>query len=190
MRGQYLALALLSATPAAAEMAISANDGKAALIDGRNVVPTFRHADSISILELSGTPHVIAELNVPASVIGPPSSVAIARDESFAIISAATKIDPKKRGQTIPDDTVTVVSLKGASLSRRPDAARGRRRCRRCHQPRRQFGSCCRPRRGDGCRLPGYGEVDPGGGGENFPRRRALGPERYRLPPRTVRRRS
>ena len=73
--------ALISASSGAvAELALSANDGKAVLIDGVNTVPANPPPDSVTIIDLSASPpKVIAEIPVPASVVGPPSSVAIAR---------------------------------------------------------------------------------------------------------------
>jgi DNA-binding beta-propeller fold protein YncE len=49
---------------------------------------------------------------VPTSVVGPPSSVAISPDESIALVTAATKIDPVEPYRTMPDNTVTVIDLK------------------------------------------------------------------------------
>ena len=69
----------------------------------RNTVPANPPPDSATILDLSATPpKVIAELAVPASVVGPPSSVAIARDQSFALVTAATKLDPADPKKSFP----------------------------------------------------------------------------------------
>jgi DNA-binding beta-propeller fold protein YncE len=57
-------------------------------------------------------PKVIAEIKAPASVIGPPQSVAIARDESFALITGAFKVDPANPKKSVPDNKLTVVDLK------------------------------------------------------------------------------
>ena len=108
--------ALISASSGAvAELALSANDGKAVLIDGVNTVPANPPPDSVTIIDLSASPpKVIAEMPVPASVVGPPSSVAIARDESFALVAAATKLDPSDPKKLVPDDTLTVIDLKAS----------------------------------------------------------------------------
>ncbi len=108
--------ALISASSGAvAELALSANDGKAVLIDGVNTVPANPPPDSVTIIDLSASPpKVIAEIPVPASVVGPPSSVAIARDESFALVAAATKLDPSDPKKLVPDDTLTVIDLKAS----------------------------------------------------------------------------
>ena len=46
-----------------------------------------------------------------ASLVGPPQSVAIAADESFAIVTAATKIDPADKKKLVPHNLVSVIDL-------------------------------------------------------------------------------
>jgi len=108
--------ALISASSGASgQLALSANDGKAVLIDGVNSVPANPPADSVTVIDLNATPpKVIAEIQAPASVVGPPSSVAIARDESFALVTGATKIDPADPKKTAPDDKLSVIDLKAS----------------------------------------------------------------------------
>ena len=77
------------------QIVVSANDNKAVLVDGVNAVPANPAPDTVTIIDLNvSPPKVLAEINAPASVVGPPSSVAVAPDESFAIVTAATKVDP------------------------------------------------------------------------------------------------
>ena len=110
-----LAALMSLASGASGELALSANDGKAVLIDGVNAVPANPPADSVTVIDLNATPpKVIAEIAAPASVIGPPSSVAIARDESFALVTGASKIDPADPKKTVPDDKLTVIDLKAS----------------------------------------------------------------------------
>src|SRR5262249_17821258 len=80
-------------------------------------------------IDLNATPpKVVAEIPAPASVIGPPSSVAIARDESFALVTGASKIDPADPKKTVPDDKLTVIDLKASppKVSAQLQAGRGR----------------------------------------------------------------
>jgi 6-phosphogluconolactonase (cycloisomerase 2 family) len=110
-----LAALMSLSSGASGELALSANDGKAVLIDGVNAVPANPPADSVTVIDLNATPpKVIAEVAAPASVIGPPSSVAIARDESFALVTGASKIDPADPKKTVPDDKLTVIDLKAS----------------------------------------------------------------------------
>jgi DNA-binding beta-propeller fold protein YncE len=104
-----------TALPAYAEIAISANDGKQVLVDGVQTVPDNPAPDSVSIIELSGpAPRIVATVPVPTSVIGPPGSVAIAPDASFALVTAARRISPDDPHQIVPDDLVSVIMLAGA----------------------------------------------------------------------------
>jgi len=107
------ALVLLSGATASAEIAVSANDAKPKLTDGVVSVDPGRKPDNIVILDMKGPiPKVIAQLdNVPTSVVGPPSSVAITPDESLALISASTKIDPNDPTKTTAHNALTVVDL-------------------------------------------------------------------------------
>jgi DNA-binding beta-propeller fold protein YncE len=99
--------------PAMAELAVSANDGKATLRDGAPAVNADVIPDSVTILDLSSSPpRVVAEVEAPASVAGPPVSVAIAPDESFALVTAAQALDPADRTKLVPDDKLSVIDLK------------------------------------------------------------------------------
>ena len=98
-----------------AQIAISANDGRAVLADGVTVVAEKPLPDSATLIDLGASPpKVIAEIPVPASVVGPPSSVAIAPDGSFALITGATKLDPADPKKVVPDNKLSVIDLKAA----------------------------------------------------------------------------
>ena len=107
--------AALIPAPAAAQIVVSANESKVTLENG--VVTTVRNPppDTVTIIDLGvSPPKVVAELPVPTSIVGPPESVAIAPDDSIALVTAATKIDPADPSRTIPDDRVTVIDLKAS----------------------------------------------------------------------------
>jgi hypothetical protein len=96
-----------------AQIAVSANDNKAVLVNGANVVPDKPAADTVSIIDLGvSPPKVIGEVNAPASVVGPPQSVAISRDESFALVTGAFKVDPTDPKKAAPDNKLSVIDLK------------------------------------------------------------------------------
>jgi DNA-binding beta-propeller fold protein YncE len=85
------------------------------LEDGVTKVRKDPLPDTVSILDLSGgAARMIAELPAPASVVGPPSSVAVAPDESFALVTGAMKVDPADPTKSIPDDKLTVIDLKSS----------------------------------------------------------------------------
>lgn len=105
-------LPLLS-TGAFAQLAVSANDGKAVLVDGVAKTPATPAADTVSIIDLNvSPPKIIGEVKAPTSVVGPPMSVAVAPDESIALVTGAMKIDPADATKTVPDNKVSVIDLK------------------------------------------------------------------------------
>ena len=108
-----LALAVaLQGRAAAVEFAVSANDGKAALENGASVTLKAPVADNVLVLDISARPpKVIGEVEAPASVVGPPQSVAVAPDQTYALVTAAFKLDPADATKTVPDDRATVIDL-------------------------------------------------------------------------------
>ena len=116
-RTAKLAVALLAAPlfsyVAAAQIAVSANDNKVINVDGKNVIVQNAPADTVTIIDLNAKPpKVIGEVKAPASVVGPPQSVAISRDESIALVTGAIKIDPADPKKTTANNQVSVIDLK------------------------------------------------------------------------------
>ncbi len=100
------------AGPAYADIAVSSNDAHTVLDNGAQVAAAGAPADTMSVIDLKeNPPKVVATLDVPGSVVGPPMAVAIAKDESFAIVTSATKADPHGPAGISPDDRVSVVDL-------------------------------------------------------------------------------
>jgi DNA-binding beta-propeller fold protein YncE len=110
-----LAFALACASPAArAEIAISSNDAHTVTINGQQLAAEPAAADTLSIIDLGHyPPQVTATIDVPGSVVGPPYAVAVTQDESLAIVSSATKLDPADPKKIVPDDRVSVIDLAG-----------------------------------------------------------------------------
>ena len=109
-----LAALLVAGTAAAAyaQLAISANDAKLKLVDGKTEVQKNPAADTVTVIDLRTTPpKVLAELNVPNSVVGPPTNVAISPKEDIALVSSNMIIDPADPTKQIADDRVTVIDL-------------------------------------------------------------------------------
>src|SRR5256884_298619 len=80
------------------------------------------------LIDLSATPpRVMAETGFPTRVTAPPLSVAVARDESFALVTAASKIDPADPKKTAPDDKLSVIDLKASppKISAQVQAGKG-----------------------------------------------------------------
>ena len=103
-----------------AEIAVSANDGKVVLENGVTLVRKEPLPDTVSVIEMSGaSPRIIAEIPVPASVVGPPPSVAVAPDESFALVTGAMKVDPADPTKMAADDKWNLASSRRRGGSRR-----------------------------------------------------------------------
>ena len=76
-----------TAAAAYAEIAVSANDGKVKLVNGKVEVQKSPAADTATFIDLRASPpKVLAEIDVPASVVGPPGSVAISPKEDIALV--------------------------------------------------------------------------------------------------------
>lgn len=103
---------LVLADAASAQIAVSANDGKVKLNNGKVDVVKTPPADTITVIDLGANPpKVLSEIDVPNSVVGPPLNVAITPKQEIALISSNMKIDPANPEKTVPDDKVTVVDL-------------------------------------------------------------------------------
>lgn len=96
--------------PIAPAYFLSIQDGRAGLSDGTSVVRNEK--DSLAVIELSGGRlRVAQEIEIPTSLVGPPSSIAIAPNGRLALVSAATRRDPSDPTKIVPYDLVSVVAL-------------------------------------------------------------------------------
>jgi Lactonase, 7-bladed beta-propeller len=118
MRGHsaaaIVAAALLAGTAAAAyaQLAISANDSKVKLVEGKVVVQKSPPADTVTFIDMRASPpKVVAELEVPNSVVGPPLNVAVSPKEEIALVSSNMMIDPADATKQVADDKVTVIDI-------------------------------------------------------------------------------
>jgi DNA-binding beta-propeller fold protein YncE len=100
---------------ASAQLAVSANDNKVVLVNGVSTIVQNPPPDTIAIIDLKQfPPKVLAEIEVPVSVAGPPLSVALTPDESLALVTAAMKINPDDLTKQIPDNRLSVIDLKAS----------------------------------------------------------------------------
>lgn len=115
MRAWPLAAVILGAAlavPAHADIALSSNDSHTMLVNGAQVAPPEASADTLSVIDLAQTPPKVTDtIEVPGSVVGPPTAVAVSKDETFAIVTAATRADPAGTAGISPDNRLTVVDL-------------------------------------------------------------------------------
>jgi hypothetical protein len=100
-----LAALLLGATAAAAyaEIAVSANDAKVKLVNGKQEVQKSPLPDTLTFIDLRATPpKVLAEIEVPNSLAGPPTNVAVSPKEDIALVASSMTIDPADPTKQIP----------------------------------------------------------------------------------------
>jgi len=107
------AVALVS--PSHAQIAVSANDNKLVNVNGTNTVVKNPPPDTVAIIDLKASPpRVVAEVQAPVSVVGPPLSVALTPDESLALVTASMKVDPADPTKQAPDNRLSVIDLKAS----------------------------------------------------------------------------
>jgi DNA-binding beta-propeller fold protein YncE len=93
-----------------AQLAVVAGDGKVELVNGVPKVVASPVPDTVTIIDLKASPpKVVAEVQAPGSVVGPPVSVAITPDEGLALVTAAMKNEGEKQ---VPDNKLSVIDLK------------------------------------------------------------------------------
>ena len=124
----------------------------------------IRRRTTVTILDIGvSPPKVLGELQAPSSVVGVPQSVAVSKDESFALVTSAMKVDPADPKKTAPDDTHFGDRSQGQSAGRHADAAGRRRRDRRVDQPGRHARAHRQPHRRHGVDLHHQRQdADPG----------------------------
>ena len=84
-------------------------------VDGVNKIVENPAPDNVTVIDLGvSPPKVVGQVNAPGSVVGPPQSVAVAPDESIALVAASTKIDPSDPKKTVPDNRLSVIDLKAS----------------------------------------------------------------------------
>ena len=106
MKILLLASAMLMPFPAAAQIAVSSNDGKQ-LRPGE--AASTRTADSVSVIDMGQSPpRVIGTVKTPASMIGAPTSVAVAPNEQYAIVTAAQELEG---AIIVKGDTLSVIDI-------------------------------------------------------------------------------
>jgi DNA-binding beta-propeller fold protein YncE len=103
---------MLLAKPAAGQLAVVATDNKLILVNGVTQVARNAAPDTLALIDLKTfPPRLVAEIDVPASVIGPPLSVAVTPDEGLALVTAAMKIDPDDPTKQVDDTRLSVIDL-------------------------------------------------------------------------------
>ena len=95
-----------------AQRILSGNENKVDLTTGAPRVITPDGPDSISLLDFSKFPPTVQHLeNVPNTVIGPPSNIAITPNNSLALIADSVKVDPHDPSKWVPNSQIHLLDL-------------------------------------------------------------------------------
>src|SRR5450432_739261 len=115
--GRALGLAALVAGPVhAADLIVSAQDGKFVRVDGVATFPEPAARDSLVVLDASRFPPVVkatVDLGLEHTVQGPPQAVAITPDGKLAIVAAPTRYDYAAKKELF-DNFLQVVDLEAS----------------------------------------------------------------------------
>ncbi|HBK08348.1 MAG TPA: mandelate racemase [Acetobacteraceae bacterium] len=116
LRAYLLTTAVLLLPAAAmADVVLSSNDGHTVMDASKAMVaPSPAGADTVTVIDVkSYPPKIKATFEAPGSVVGPPGAIWISKDESWGIVTSATKADAAaaKTGGIGPDDRVAVFDL-------------------------------------------------------------------------------
>jgi DNA-binding beta-propeller fold protein YncE len=89
---------------------LSIQDGRALLVDG--VGRVGKAPDTLALVELKDDKlRLHFDSVMPTSLVGPPASIAILPDKKYALVTAATKLDPNDPNKVIPSDIISLVAL-------------------------------------------------------------------------------
>ena len=96
-----------------AQVVISGNETKIELTSGSAKLIESTEKDSLTILDFASfPPKVVHLMDIPNTVIGPPSNIAITPNGSLALIANSIEIDPNDRTKFLPHDEIHLLDLK------------------------------------------------------------------------------
>ncbi len=105
---------VLAATPLlqGASWMISGNENKLDLTSGAATVIENAGPDSITLLDFAKFPPAVSHLpNIPNTVIGPPSNIAIHPSGQLALIANSVEVDPQDPTKTAPTTQIHILDL-------------------------------------------------------------------------------
>lgn len=115
IRRLLMALVAIWPMAAAADVVVSSNDGHTVMDAQKKLVAASPVTpDTVTVIDVkSYPPRITAAFEAPGSVVGPPGAIWVSPDESWGIVTAATKADSAGKDGISPDDGVSVFDLKG-----------------------------------------------------------------------------
>lgn len=110
------ALVLLFAGSAIAQTAVIALENKVVLDNGATKVVANPRPDGLAVLDLGASPpRLLAQIDLPsATVLGPPTTVAISPDGALALVGGGQMHDPADKSKLVNHDLVTLVDLRAS----------------------------------------------------------------------------
>jgi len=98
--------------PSGRQIVISANDNRLDLAYGAMRVYDDPRPDTLTVLDFATFPPTVTNVgNVPNTVIGPPTNVAITPDQRLALVANSLIIDPNDSTKQIPDTKIAIIDL-------------------------------------------------------------------------------
>lgn len=104
----------LATTTAHAQIAVIALENKVTLVNGVATTVANPKPDGAALLDMSATPaKLLGQIELPsATVLGPPTTVAITPDESMAMVSSGQRADATDKTKLVDNNFVTLIDLK------------------------------------------------------------------------------
>ena len=111
-----VALSVLATTSAHSQIAVIALENKVVLVNGVATTVANPKPDGAALLDLSTKPpRLIAQIELPsATVLGPPTTVALTPDESMAIVGSGQRADATDKTKLVDNNFVTLIDLKSS----------------------------------------------------------------------------
>ena len=107
-----VALAVQFPSTPLAQVVIAGNDNKALVVDGKLQIDP-QGVQSVSVIDIGpGGPTLRATVEVPNSIFGPPTNLAVTADNRLALVAEAVRIDPDASPpKFMPSDKLHVIDL-------------------------------------------------------------------------------
>ena len=107
-----LALAVQFPLTALAQVIIAGNDNKALVVEGKLQIDP-QGVQSVSVIDVGPKgPTLRATVEVPNSIFGPPTNLAVTADDRLALVAEAVMIDPEASPpKFVPSDKLHVIDL-------------------------------------------------------------------------------
>jgi DNA-binding beta-propeller fold protein YncE len=110
-----VACLVLTSTPLAAQIFVSANDGKQ--VRAGDLVPGPFPDEVVTLtLDRGGTPRVIGRVTAPTTLNGPPVSVAVSRNGRLALVASSQRAGAD--GKLVPHGIVSAIDLRDPAQPR------------------------------------------------------------------------